>query len=275
MAALNDVLSSIDEFVWGVPLIVLIMGTGIYLTVRLGLLQFRKLGKALNYMVHNEEGGNGEVSSFGALCTALAATIGTGNIVGVATAVVAGGPGALFWMVIAACFGMATKYSEGLLLVTDDGKLCRRLLDPETHVEKRYFLWAAGDPAPEACAAIRGGLRLQGLPAPTKPCRFEVGAYTLISRLDVPVFPNRRPLLDAPDTPVFSARIWLTEGKRHQIKRMLEAVGCACLYLRREAFGPLELDPRLCPGQYRPLTQAELAALRAAAGLPPAQEARG
>ena len=117
MAALNDVLGSIDEFVWGVPLIVLIMGTGIYLTVRLGLLQFRKLGKALNYMVHNEEGGNGEVSSFGALCTALAATIGTGNIVGVATAVVAGGPGALFWMVIAACFGMATKYSEGLLAV--------------------------------------------------------------------------------------------------------------------------------------------------------------
>ena len=117
MAALNDVLSSIDEFVWGVPLIVLIMGTGIYLTVRLGLLQFRKLGKALNYMVHNEEGGNGEVSSFGALCTALAATIGTGNIVGVATAVVAGGPGALFWMVIAACFGMATKYAEGLLAV--------------------------------------------------------------------------------------------------------------------------------------------------------------
>ena len=56
---------------------------------------------------------------------------------------------------------------------------------------------------------------------------------------------------------------------------MLEAVGGACLYLRREAFGPLELDPRLCPGQYRPLTQAELAALRAAAGLPPAQEARG
>ena len=171
--------------------------------------------------------------------------------------------------------GRLDKYSEGLLLVTDDGKLCRRLLDPETHVEKRYFLWAAGDPAPEACAAIRGGLRLQGLPAPTKPCRFEVGAQTLISRLDVPVFPNRRALLDAPDTPVFSARIWLTEGKRHQIKRMLEAVGCACLYLRREAFGPLELDPRLCPGQYRPLTQAELAALRAAAGLPPAQEARG
>src|SRR5699024_9540801 len=83
----------------------------------LGVLQFRKLGKAFKYMVRNEEDGIGEVSSFGALCTALAATIGTGNIVGVATAVVAGGSGALFWMVLAACLGMATKYSEGVLAV--------------------------------------------------------------------------------------------------------------------------------------------------------------
>lgn len=117
MESFTKVLETIDGFVWGVPLIVLIMGTGIYLTVRLGLMQFRKLGKALKYMVKNEEDGIGEVTSFGALCTAMAATIGTGNIVGVATAVVVGGPGALFWMVLAACFGMATKYSEGLLAV--------------------------------------------------------------------------------------------------------------------------------------------------------------
>lgn len=117
MESFNKVLESIDGFVWGIPLIVLIMGTGIYLTIRLRVLQFRRLGKALKYMVHNENTENGEVSSFAALCTALAATIGTGNIVGVATAVVAGGPGAIFWMVIAACFGMATKYAEGLLAV--------------------------------------------------------------------------------------------------------------------------------------------------------------
>ncbi len=117
MESLTKVLEAIDGVVWGIPLIVLIMGTGIYLTIRLGVLQFRKLGKALKYMVKNEEGASGEVTSFGALCTAMAATIGTGNIVGVATAVIAGGPGALFWMVIAACFGMATKYSEGLLAV--------------------------------------------------------------------------------------------------------------------------------------------------------------
>ena len=110
-------LEVIDGYVWGIPLIVLIMGTGILLSVRMGFLQFRKLGKALKYMVHNEEDGVGEVSSFGALTTARAATVGTGNIVGVATAVVTGGPGALFWMVVAACFGMATKYAEGLLAI--------------------------------------------------------------------------------------------------------------------------------------------------------------
>lgn len=117
MENFTKVLESIDGVVWGVPLIILIMGTGILLTIRVRVLQFGKLGLALKYMVKNEEDGIGEVTSFGALCTALAATIGTGNIVGVATAVVAGGPGALFWMIIAACFGMATKYSEGLLAV--------------------------------------------------------------------------------------------------------------------------------------------------------------
>lgn len=113
----NDVLTAIDDFVWGVPLMTLILAGGILLTVRLAGLQFRQLPRALRYMMKNEKGGSGEVSSFGALCTALSATIGTGNIVGVATAIVAGGPGAMFWMWLAALFGMATKYSEGLLAV--------------------------------------------------------------------------------------------------------------------------------------------------------------
>jgi len=117
MKEFMEALTNIDNLVWGVPMLIMIMGTGIFLTVRLGVLQFRRLGKALRYMVHNEEGGTGEVTSFAALCTALAATVGTGNIVGVATAVVTGGPGALFWMIVAACLGMATKYSEGLLAV--------------------------------------------------------------------------------------------------------------------------------------------------------------
>lgn len=116
-AKINDILNVIDKAIWGVPLMVLILFGGILLTVRLRGLQVRHLGKALRFMVKNEEGGHGEVTSFGALCTALSATIGTGNIVGVATAVCAGGPGALFWMIVAAFFGMATKFSEGLLAV--------------------------------------------------------------------------------------------------------------------------------------------------------------
>ena len=116
-STLMQVVETVRDNVWGIPLIVLIMGAGLLLTVRTGGLQFRRLGKALKYMWFNEEGGEGEVSSFGALCTALAATIGTGNIVGVATAVMAGGPGALFWMLVAAAVGMATKYSEGILAV--------------------------------------------------------------------------------------------------------------------------------------------------------------
>lgn len=117
MEQFTQFLEMIDGWVWGVPLIVLILAVGIYLTIRLRGLQVRKLPKALKYMVRNEEGGEGEVTSFGALCTALSATIGTGNIVGVATAIVAGGPGALFWMWMAALFGMATKFAEGVLAI--------------------------------------------------------------------------------------------------------------------------------------------------------------
>lgn len=123
----NNFLTKVDDLVWGVPLMILIMAGGILLTIRLGLLQVRKLPLALKWMVRNEEEGEGEVTSFGALCTALSATIGTGNIVGVATAIGAGGPGALFWMELAAFFGMATKYAEGLLAVK------YRVVDEENH----------------------------------------------------------------------------------------------------------------------------------------------
>ena len=125
---ITDLLVKIDDLVWGVPLIVLIISCGIWLTIRTGLLQVFHLGKALRFMVKNEDEGHGEVTSFGALCTALSATIGTGNIVGVASAIAAGGPGALFWMEIAAFFGMATKYSEGLLAIKYRG------VDADGHV---------------------------------------------------------------------------------------------------------------------------------------------
>lgn len=124
---IDTLLGRIDNFVWGPPLMVLILVGGIYLTLRLVFLQVRKLPLALNWMIQNEEEAEGEVSSFGALCTALSATIGTGNIVGVATAICAGGPGALFWMEVAAFFGMATKYAEGLLAVK------YRVIDENNH----------------------------------------------------------------------------------------------------------------------------------------------
>ena len=118
LSTITKVLSTVDDFVWGLPLIILILATGLFLTVRLRGLQIKRLPLAIKYMFSSdEEDGSGEVSSFAALCTALSATIGTGNIVGVATAIVSGGPGALFWMWVAAIVGTATKYAECLLAV--------------------------------------------------------------------------------------------------------------------------------------------------------------
>ena len=126
---IGNVLNKIDDLVWGIPLIVLILAVGIFLTVRLKGIQFTKLIKAIKLIKENEsDGEHGEVSGFAALCTALSATIGTGNIVGVATALVTGGPGALFWMWIAALLGTATKFSECMLAlkyreVAEDGHI--------------------------------------------------------------------------------------------------------------------------------------------------------
>ncbi|SDP57006.1 alanine or glycine:cation symporter, AGCS family [Streptococcus sp. NLAE-zl-C503] len=113
---MSELLKALDAFVWGPPLLILLVGTGIYLTIRLGLLQVARLPKAFQ-LIFTKDKGHGDVSSFAALCTALAATVGTGNIIGVATAIKVGGPGALFWMWMAAFFGMATKYAEGLLAI--------------------------------------------------------------------------------------------------------------------------------------------------------------
>ncbi|MGN0740879.1 MAG: alanine/glycine:cation symporter family protein [Treponema sp.] len=122
----DSILEKIDNIVWGLPTIILILATGILLTVRLRGVQFSKLGRGFKTLFSKPEGGKGEVSPFAALCTALSATIGTGNIVGVATAIASGGPGALFWMWLAALLGTATKYTECMLAVkyrehADDG----------------------------------------------------------------------------------------------------------------------------------------------------------
>ena len=126
---INTALTTIDDFIWGLPLIIAILAVGLFMTFRLKGLQVTKFPLAVKELFSNERSGeDGEVSSFAALCTALSATIGTGNIVGVATAMVAGGPGALFWMWIAAIVGTVTKYSECLLavkyrVVNEDGHI--------------------------------------------------------------------------------------------------------------------------------------------------------
>lgn len=119
MENFTALLDQISGFVWGPPLLLLLVGTGLYLTLILGFLQFRALPFALKqtFISHKQHDHDGDVSHFGALMTALSATIGTGNIAGVATAMVAGGPGAVFWMWVTALVGMATKYAESLLAV--------------------------------------------------------------------------------------------------------------------------------------------------------------
>lgn len=112
----NEIVSSVSGFLWGWPMIIMLLGTHIYLTVRLRFPQ-RKIFTAIRLSVTRDHGATGDVSQFGALATALAATIGTGNIIGVATAVALGGPGAVLWCWLTGVFGIATKYSEGLLAI--------------------------------------------------------------------------------------------------------------------------------------------------------------
>jgi len=127
MQSLEKLLADTADFVWGYPLLILLVGTHVFLTFRLKFIQ-RYIGKAIKISLQRGSEGEGDVSQFGALTTALAATIGTGNIVGVATAIAAGGPGAVLWMWLTGVFGIATKYAEALLSVkyrvkTPDGMM--------------------------------------------------------------------------------------------------------------------------------------------------------
>jgi len=116
---IHGILTTISDFLWGIPLMVALIGTGLYLTLNLGFVQFRQLFRALRmiFLPPHDESSPGDISHFQALMTALAATVGTGNIAGVGTAVAMGGPGGLFWMWITGLVGMATKYSEAVLAI--------------------------------------------------------------------------------------------------------------------------------------------------------------
>lgn len=132
MELFSEILSKVDDFVWGPVMLILLVGTGIFLTIRLKFLTWRNLGYALKSVLSREartkKRGSGDISPFSALMTALAATIGTGNIVGVATAMVLGGPGALVWMWISACFGLTSKFAECMLalkyrMINENGEM--------------------------------------------------------------------------------------------------------------------------------------------------------
>lgn len=127
MSQVNEFFTTLSGLLWGWPMIILLLGTHIFLTIRLHIPQ-RFLWTAIKLSVRRDPGATGDVSQFGALATALAATIGTGNIVGVATAISLGGPGAVLWCWLTGVFGIATKYSEGLLAIkyrvkTPDGRM--------------------------------------------------------------------------------------------------------------------------------------------------------
>ena len=156
---MQELLQQLCDLVWGLPMMGLILLTGIWFTVRLQGVQLRRLGSGLRYAFCGEGTGEGEVSPFAALCTALAATIGTGNIVGVATAICTGGPGALFWMLVAALLGMATQYAEGFLAirfrtVDREGRVCG---GPFSYIERGLGpKWRGAARLFAACAVFAG-----------------------------------------------------------------------------------------------------------------------
>ena len=117
MQELEKIIGTLSSIVWGPPMLVLLVGTGLYLTIILKGMQFRALPHAFKLILAKDHGSDGDISHFAALMTALAATVGIGNIVGVATAITMGGPGAVFWMWMTGLVGMATKYSEAVLAV--------------------------------------------------------------------------------------------------------------------------------------------------------------
>lgn len=159
--------------------------------------------------------------------------------------------------------GRLDKDTEGLLLVTDDGALAQRLLHPTHHVNKTYFFYAVGELSDDSRRALEQGIKLY----PTKDivtsqAEICVDGTTTLGDIRAYLTPfdlkkaNRRP-----NTPVFSGRVTISEGKKHQVKRMLLFAGCRIIYLRRISMGALSLDPALEVGEYRPLTDTELSML--------------
>lgn len=158
--------------------------------------------------------------------------------------------------------GRLDRDTEGLLLLTDDGTLDNRLLQPRVHVEKAYFFAAYGTLDEEKCLALEQGVFLPGDPEITKPAHIHSVQMTTIAQTAawLPKVHNRR-MLRLPDRPVATGILVLQEGRKHQVRLMLGAVDCQIFYLKRISIGTVRLDDSLHPGQYRALTKAEEIAL--------------
>ncbi len=148
--------------------------------------------------------------------------------------------------------------TEGLMVVTDDGKLDMRVMNPQGHVPKKYYFWAIGQGDDDKKARLESGVDI-GWGWITQPAQAEwvsSGQLQDICHLLGDRYRDR--LMRNPTVPVFDGYLTITEGKKHQVKRMLKAVGCCVVYLKRVSIGALQLDESLAPGEYRPLTQSEL-----------------
>ena len=150
--------------------------------------------------------------------------------------------------------------TEGLLFVTDDGKWNNRLMSPEFHVPKTYFFWALGEFNEEKIKSFEKGVIMRGTDTPTKPAKAQVDKVIELRELPEYAKASRFTSIkyNTPETSVSSGYITITEGKKRQIKRMLKAVGCYCIYLKRVKIGDVELDNNLAPGEFRELTEEEL-----------------
>ena len=155
--------------------------------------------------------------------------------------------------------GRLDKDTEGLLLFTDDGMLDVRLLRPEHHVEKEYEFRAFGTLTQDDLRQMERGVVLPATGEMTRPARAQLLQYSTIGESEgyLPEF-RREKYLKNPQRPVTAAKLWITEGRKHQVKLMVKAVGAHVFYLRRLAMGPLRLDASLAPGQYRALTEDEV-----------------
>ncbi len=157
--------------------------------------------------------------------------------------------------------GRLDKDTCGLLILTDDGDLDFRIMQPDRHISKTYFFYAVGTLTAEKKKLIENGIPLGGFTAREAEIKL-IREFRICDLEEFMPDDRRSRYMKNPNGPAFSASVTICEGKKHQVKRMLEAAGCRIFYLRRDMIGTLPLDPALSQGEYRPLTEKELIQLK-------------